>query len=55
MHGADTSISAFFKYAVNRGTENAIKNGNIYEIVFQEREGIDPYMYVMSNPVYAAD
>jgi len=55
VHGADTSISAFFKYAVNRGTENAIKNGNIYEIVFQERDDIDPYMYVMSNPVYAAD
>lgn len=46
--GGDTSISAFFKYAINHGTENAIKNGNIYEIVFIEDGG------VMSDPEFAS-
>lgn len=44
------TISTFFKYAVNTGTEKPIKNGNIYEVKFTIAEG-----FSIDDPIYAAD
>ena len=44
------TISTFFKYAVNNGTEKPIKNGNIYEVKFTIAEG-----FSIDDPIYAAD
>lgn len=44
------TLSTFFRYMINRGTEAPVKNGNIYEIRFIEEPG-----FSLNDPVYAAD